>query len=181
MQLVSALRPRRALVLPAATVAAPLAYFVLRDAGAAGSVGLEHAALLCGSLAAGYLAAAGVCAAIDPERFASANWLVRRAVSPDVPTLAVFGPVVVGAAAYLATRLTVGVPPVVSTLLTPVGTLLGLPLVVLYGGLVVVGNAAGSEPALAWQSVVVGIGVALSVLWTFALCASLTRLVARSE
>ena len=177
MQLVDVLHPRRALVLPAATVAAPLAYFVLRDAGRSGGVGLDHAALLCGSLVAGYLAAAGLCSVLDGERIASVHWLADRAVHPGTATLVVFGSVVLGAGAYLVAATAAGVPSVVSTLVTPVGTLLGLPLVVLYGGLVVVGNAVGFEPALAWQAAVVGVGVALSVLWTFALCAVAARVV----
>jgi len=175
MRVVAALRPRRSLVVPVATVAAPLAYAVLRDATTAhgGSPAAAHAALFCGAILTGYLVACLLVAAVDTDRVARRHWLLASAVRPSTATLALFGVVVLGGAGYLAAALTVGVPAVVTTVLTPVGGLVGLPLVVLYGGTVVVGNAVGVEPALGWQFLVVGLGIALSVLWTFALSAGL--------
>ncbi|WP_158056432.1 hypothetical protein [Halorussus halophilus] len=47
------------------------------------------------------------------------------------------------------------------------GPVLGLPLVVTYGGSIVVGNAIGVEAPFAVESAIVGLGVALSVAWAF--------------
>jgi hypothetical protein len=178
MPIGSALSPRRSLVVPAATVAAPLAYAVLRDANTAhgGRPTATHVALFCGAILAGYLVACLLVAAVDTDRVARRHWLLASAVRPSTATLALFGVGVLGGTLYLAAALTVGVPPVVTSLLTPVGGLMGLPLVILYGGMVAAGNAVGTEPALGWQFLVVGLGIALSVIWTFTLSAGLARL-----
>ena len=172
-----AVRPRRSLVVPTATVAAPPAYAVFRDIDDV--ITLGHAGALCGSLLLGYFVAAAVLAVVDTERLAARHWLVAQALDPDTATLALFGVGVVGATGYLAAATTVGLPTVVTTLLTPVGALLGLPLIVLYGGTVAAGNAVGAEPALAWQWLAVGLGVALSVIWTFTVSALVVRLTGR--
>lgn len=179
MALLDAVRPRRGLVVPATAVAAPLAYFVYRDAAPDGPVTVAHLAALGGAVVAGYLGGVLVHATVGSERQSGGHGVARRLLAPDGTTLAVFAASVLSAAAYLTASVTVGVPPVVTTLAMPVGLVLGLPLVALYGGLVVVGNAVGSEPALGWQAVVVGLGVALSAMWTAALGAGLSALLSR--
>lgn len=178
MHVAAALRPRRSIVVPTATVAAPLAYAVVRDANTprGGSPTAAHAALFCAAIVTGYLVACLLVAAVNVDRVGRRHWLLASAVRPSTATLALFGGVVLCAAGYLAATLTVGVPDVVTTVLTPIGFVVGLPLVGLYGGTVVAGNSIGIEPALGWQFLVVGAGIALSVLWTFTLSALAVRL-----
>jgi hypothetical protein len=177
MRLLAALRPRPALIVPAAVVAAPLVYFVLRDGGLGGRghLGLDHLLLCVGSLVVGWLAAGGLFTLVNPTDSAVSGWLGRAVVAPTTPTVALFVAAMVGAAGTLVAIATAGLPGVVTTILTPVGFLLGLPLVACYTLVVAVGNAVGREPSLLWQSLAVGLGVALSVLWTAVLSAAVVR------
>jgi hypothetical protein len=173
-----ALQPRRELAFPALVVAAPVAYVAYRMANsqvaAGSSIGVWPLTLAALSLVAGYLAAVAVAATVDVGEIARRSRIARALFRPGDATLAVLGALVALAAGYLLATLLVDLPGPVDAVATPVGLLLGAPLVVVWTVTVAAGNALG-EPAMWLQMVAVGAGVACSAAWTFVLATVVTR------
>lgn len=160
-------------MVPTLVVATPLVYFLYREAGMrapvdAGGVSRDIA-LAVGALTAGYLVGVVVTALLDVSALTGESTLARLVFRPDTVALAVFGILFLLSGGYLAATLVVEIPAIVETLATPLGLLLGLPLVLVWGGTVAVGKAVGQEPAAWVQFGAVAVGIALSVLWTVAL------------
>lgn len=163
-------RPRRALLVPFVATFAPLLWFVARDVSATDGattasvprfVGLASVAVVASYLVA-VLVVGLASRAARPSR-------ASDLMDPGDGTLAVFAAFVVVGVGYLVASTFVAIPRWFDLVATPVGLLLGLPLVGLYGGFVAVGNVF---PALQ-QGVVpfaaVAVGLVLSVCWTFLL------------
>lgn len=99
------------------------------------------------------------------------------APQPDDATLATLAGIVAAVDAYLLLSLADAVPPAVEGLATPLGLLLGLPLVAVQLAVVAAGNAL-VEPPSGVGLLVVAVGVALSAAWWYVLAAGAGRLVA---
>lgn len=177
------LRPRREVVVPAVTIASPALWFLGRRAVSgfppvvppvpqlAGLVAAGVAALLVG-----YVVASLFVLGRASDR--SPSGPVRRAVfAPSDTGLAVFLAATVGLPGWLAISAVTFLPPFVRTGARLLGGLVGLPLVVLYGGLIVLANllAGGLHPPVWVEWLVVAVGVATSVVWTAVLADVGTR------
>ena len=172
MDPLAVVRPDRRLGLPFAVAFAPMAWFVARDVSAATprpAVGplLRFIALISASAVASYVLAVLIVGVVS---FGECSL-----PEPDDATLRIFSAVVAAGLGYLALATFRSNPGWLDLLVAPVGLVLGLPLVVLYGGFVAVANIV---PALQYgiaPFVVVGVGVACSVLWTYLLTSILAR------
>ncbi|UPW00505.1 hypothetical protein M0R88_00015 [Halorussus gelatinilyticus] len=169
----TAVRPHRSLVLPLLVVAVPALYFVYRDAAIGCPPGrtcleLAHFGTAAGALAVTYLVAGVALAAADASALADRSALARVAFRPTDRTLAVLAVLVAGLAAYLLASAATTIPGWLDAALTPVGLLVGLPLLVVTVVLITLGNAVG-EPSLAVQSAVVAAGLAATGAWLFVL------------
>lgn len=168
------LRPRRASLVPTVVVASPVLWFLFRAAGRNGfddTHGLAVLALGLGSLLAGYLLATSLEAQLAP---ATADHLLTRAVfEPSDGALAAFAALLCGLVGYVVVSTVQSLPGPVDVLARVAGVVMALPLVVLYGGLVAVGNVAGSPVPRAVEWGVVALGVAASVVWTAVLSTGL--------
>ncbi|WP_115862910.1 hypothetical protein [Halorussus litoreus] len=174
MEILAALRPRRSLALPLLVFAVPALYFVYRDAAMSCPAGQAclaptHAGYALAALAGSYLLAVGVLALVDAPSLAESHPYARLALRPTDRTLAILGVLALAIAAYLAATLVATIPAWLDLALTPLGLLVGLPLVVVYGGMTVVTSALSTEPSLLVQSAVVALSLGLTGAWLFAL------------
>lgn len=168
-----AFRPRRSLVLPLLVLAVPTLYFVYRDAAigcppSQTCLELAHLGSAAAGLTVAYLVASVALASADPDALADRSALARIALRPTDRTLAVLAILVAGLATYLVGSAAATIPGWLDAALTPVGLLVGLPLLVVTAVLFALGNAVG-EPSLAVQSAVVAVGLAATGAWLFVL------------
>lgn len=103
------------------------------------------------------------------------SWLVPL---PDDATLAVLGAIVTGTAAFLGATTLGAVPRWLANLLVPVGTLLGVPLVVVNGMLVGFERTLGA-PSTGIRLAVVVVGLALTGAWWYLLAGMIARRLGR--
>lgn len=176
-------RPRRELVLPALMAAFPLLYFVYRNATAAcpsgtGCLDLHHAGYALAGIVASYLLAVALLALVDVQALATDHPYGRLAFRPTDGTLFVLAVVVGGIVAYGLATLVTAVPAWLDLLLTPIGLLVGLPFVATAAAMTLVGSAVGKEPSMAVQLAVVGVSLAITALWVFALATGTAGLLA---
>lgn len=180
MSTTTALHPRRELVLPALVVAAPLLYFAIRDASIAvatgAGTGLRHLGFLAGSLLVGYAVGVALLATVDVDRLAGTSTVVRAVFRPGTLALALVAVFVLGTLTYLIATVWIDAPPAVDAVLAPAGVVLGLPLIAAQAATYALGAALGREPATWLQFAAVGIGVALSALWTILVATGLAGL-----
>jgi len=170
----AALRPRRSLVLPLLVFAAPVLYFVYRDASMGCPAGppcldATHAGYALAGLAGAYLVAVGVLATVDASALADRTPYGRLAFRPTDRTLAVLAVFVAATAGYLLATLVTTIPAWVDLVLAPFGLVLALPFAASYAAMVVVTNAVFSEPPMWFQTTVVAVSLALTAVWLFAL------------
>ncbi|UPV74470.1 hypothetical protein M0R89_00010 [Halorussus limi] len=174
MNATTALRPRRGLALPLLVLAVPTLYLVYRDARIGCPPGrtcleLAHLGYAAAGLAAGYLVASGALAVADESALVERSALARLALRPGDSTLAVLGVYFGGLVTYLLASAATTIPGWLDLALTPVGLVVGLPVVIAYAAMTMVGNALGREPSLAFQLGVVLAGLAVTGAWLFVL------------
>jgi hypothetical protein len=166
--------PGRRVAAPLVVATCPPLFLLYRGLTTCGTAaGCSTAVAVAYALAAlaGVPVAAGVARAVDAGR--GPPWLAPR---PDDATLAALAGIVVAVDAYLLASMGGAVPAAVDALATPLGLLLGVPLVVVQVLVVVAGNALG-EPSMGVQLLAVAVGVALSAAWWYVLAAGVGRLV----
>ncbi|WP_135828965.1 hypothetical protein [Halorussus halobius] len=179
----ASLRPRRSLALPLLAFAVPTLYFVYRDAtGGCPSgrpcLGVAHAGYAVAALAGSYLLAVVVTSLADVPALAARHPYARLALRPTDRTLTVLAVLVVAIASYVLATLVATIPPWLDRALAPLGLVVGLPLVVAYGGLTVVGSAVSVEPSLAVQTAVVAASLAATGVWLLGLATGIAGLLA---
>ena len=157
----------------------PLLWFVARDVTTTPSptslaVVPRFASQVALAVVVSYLGAAFAVAILVPH-FPSNSRLAGSLLHPSDSVLAAFTALVVAGASYLVASTFIAIPGWFDLLATPVGLLVGLPLVVLYGGFVAVANVVPAFQYGLAPFVVVGVGVACSVLWSFVLATIITE------
>ncbi|MGM0590974.1 MAG: hypothetical protein ACQETI_04975 [Halobacteriota archaeon] len=176
MTLLDRALPHRSHVAPLLATLFPLLWFVLRDATAPATGSLDatnvalapgrYAGYVLGSLSLSYVVAVVVVAAVTGRDSGVWSGRVARLVfCPSNRTLSVLGVILAGIAAYFSARLLAPIPSVVDALLTPVGLVLGAPLVVAVAVLVAVGNLFPPAQSLAVRSVGIAVALAVTALW----------------
>ena len=183
MDALAALRPRRSLALPLLAFGVPALYFVYRDAAAGCPSGRScldaaHAGYAVAALAGSYLLAVVVVSLVTVPALVDSHPYARLALGPTDRTLAVLAVVVVALATYLLATLVAAIPPWFDRALAPLGVVVGLPLVVGYGGMTVVGSALSVEPSLAIQAAVVAGSLAATGAWLLVLSTGIAGLLA---
>ena len=170
------LRPRRGFFVPTIAIASPAFWFLYRAAThprADQGVGW-HLALAAIALLGGYLLAVLVTSKLETSG-AVDHPLVRAIVDPETSSLALFVTLLSGVVAYVGLSAVVPIPGPIETVARLVGGVLALPLIVLYGGVIVVANGLGAGAAPAWlEAGAVAVGVGASVLWTAVLIETVT-------
>lgn len=175
MSIAALLRPHRGLVFPFVVLIAPQLWFLGREVGIAtatteqplASISLQAAASVVVAVIVSTIAT--VIAVVGTRRIwgeSPPSW-AGVLLRPTDGALAVFAAIAMAIGVYVLAGSLLPLPQWLTTATAPVGWVLGWPLVVLYGGLVVVGNAFAGEPPLAVEFVIVGVGVALTVTWLF--------------
>ncbi|WP_049970426.1 hypothetical protein [Haladaptatus cibarius] len=173
-----ALRPSRSLAFPFAATLYPQLWFVFRDTGFSAVSHPTTAELLtmlprilaltAGAIAVSYLVAFLVVRVLNPDsRDDSLSGWKRLLFRPSNTALVAFALISIALGTYLVTASTLVFPQEVETLVRLLGVVIGWPLLVVYGGMVILSNAFVGEPTFLVQAVVVGIGVALSTTWLF--------------
>jgi len=183
MDVLAALRPRRSLALPLLVFAVPTLYFVYRDAAMGCRSGAAcpdpaYAGYALAALAGSYLLAVAALALVDAPSLAESHPYARLALRPTDRTLAFLGIAALAISTYLVATLVATIPAWLDLALTPLGLLVGLPLVVVYGGMTVVASALSTEPSLPMQSAVVALSLGLTGAWLFALATGASGLLA---
>lgn len=185
MAIVSLARPVRRLAFPFVVVLYPLLWFVLRDAGIAASgqpapaVLPQTLALALTAVVVSYIVAVAVAAMLASEPGSASGW-TRQLLFPSDGALVTFTAVSVALGAFIVVGSAFAFPGWFETVATVVGGVIGWPLIVVYGGTIVVENALGGQSA-AVEFVAVGIGVALSVAWLFLLSGWIAAIVRRTD
>lgn len=177
MSRLAAFRPHRRHALPFVVAFAPLVWFIARDVSAttpqlAVVPVLRFVGLASAAAVASYLLAV---LAVELDAPGPNSSRTSALPDPDGATLAVFGGLVAAGFGYVALSTFVAVPWWFDLLVAPVGVVVGLPLVALYGGFVAVANAVPALQRGLAPFVVVGVGVAGSVLWTYLLASILAE------
>lgn len=175
MALPAALRLTRSLAFPFAAILYPLLWFVNRGVGIATATTNRTVAEIHGQAIESAVVAAAVSflvaivvVAVVRRSSRPLPWWTRPFLRPSNGTLAVFA-----AISFVFWGLVVLLSPGAASDADVV--LFAWPLVLLYVGMTVIGNAATGEPSFAVQAVVVGIGVALSTVWLFLLSSLVAR------
>lgn len=172
--------PNRTLAFPFTAVLYPLLWFMIRDTGISAVSHPTTAELLAmlprtlaltgGAVVVSLLVAAGVVRLLNltSEADTLSGWK-RLLFQPSNRALVTFTVISVALGAYIVAGSFVTLPQEVEMVVRPLGIILGWPLLVVYVGMVAVGNAFIGEPAFIVQAVVVGFGLALSTTWLFLL------------
>lgn len=163
------LRPRRSHVFPSAVASYPLLWFVNREVGIATAtttrpVAEIHRQAIGSATAAAIVSLLVAIAVVASVRRSSRSfpWWTRPFLGPSNGTLTVFA-----ATSLLFWGIVVFLRRGVAS---DAGALLfAWPLIVLYVGMTLVGNAVTGEPSFVIQAAVIGTGVALSTVWLFLL------------
>lgn len=179
--LAASLEPRRTQILPSMMVLAPLLWFIYRSAtaprGATVAIDLTPRTSLWvvgGSIVISYILGAAV-AAMVTDNIKPNRPLVGKLAHPTTGMLGVITIVAVAVVLYLLAIQSVAFPAWVTTILEPLGLLLALPLAIIYGGTIVVGNLLGVD-AVILEAIAVAVGVSSSVVWVFLLAIGATAL-----
>lgn len=172
----------RRLAAPLAAAAYPLLFFAYRESGTSAPIDQSVTVLPLGpvvpvrpGIVAGVLAGVVVGAAIWTVAGRLPSW-ARSLSVPSDGTILVFAGLSLGFWASLA----VGLPDALSAWgRFAVEVVFLWPMVLLYVGMILLGNAVFGEPSLAVQFVVVGVGIALSAAWLFLLSGWVVHLLRR--
>ena len=180
MDTLASLRPRRSLALPLLAFAVPALYFVYRDAssclGGGSCLDAAHAGDALIALAGSYLLAVVVVSLANVPALVDGHPYARLALRPTDRTLAVLAVLLAAVATYLLATLVAPIPAWFDRALAPVGLVVGLPLVVGYGGMTLLGSAASVEPSLGVQTAVVAASLVATGAWLFALATGVAGL-----
>jgi hypothetical protein len=159
--------PRRSLLVPTLTALAPLLFLLYRGATtrAEGTWTLSPGTALALAAVAAPACYAVVAAAVTVLDPATDGVLTRAVFAPSDGSLVVLAAAALGLAAYLLATTVGDLPRAVEAVASAAGVVVALPLAALLLAVTAVGNAAGTTPPFAVQAAVVGVGVALSVVW----------------
>lgn len=169
---VARFRPRRALLIPTVAFASPVLWFLFREVNRTGvdqSGGTAFGwvvAVGTGALLGGYLLAAVAVPTLDASGVGD-HPVARAVFAPSDGALAAFAALVGGVVGYVWLSAIATLPAPVETVARAVGGLLALPLVVLYGGVILAANGLAGGTAPTWvEWGAVAVGVSASVVWT---------------
>ena len=174
MPLHAALQPNRALAFPFAAVLSVLLWFLNRDVGirlgrADLAVNWSRVALLAVLAVVGsYVVAALVVAGLDGTGRRAPAW-TSPLVSPSAATLIVFAAISASLGVYLVGGSVASVPNWVDLVATPVGVVVGWPVLVAVLASYAIGNALGSDLPLLVEAGIVTVGIVVAVAWVFLL------------
>ncbi len=178
------LRPRRTLLVPTIVLASPVLWFLFREVN---RTGLDQSggtafdwtvAVAVGALLGSYLLAAVAVPTLQASGTGD-HPVVRAVLEPRPTALCVFAALLGGVVGYVGLSAVVTIPAPLDALARLAGGLLALPLIALYGSVIVVANELGGGSAPAWlEWSAVAVGVMASVVWTAVLTDAVTRRVA---